>query len=311
MEKMSFDEFKEMVSKEVPEMLPEGYDKPEFQLVTKNNGEMLTGMFIKKDNRNIAPVIYLEPYYEDYKDGVGMGTILRRIADSRTKHNIDQCFDEREVTDYAINKNRIMPSLIGTEHNECLLNLRPHVEVGDDLAVVFRIDLANFDGENLSIPVTHQIRTRWGVSIAELYDQALENQEKAGDGVFVSMKMMMLGLAKEFSSDEETARRMEEDITSFDNNMYILTNRQKLNGASMLLSQTMMDKVMEKLGERFYILPSSIHETIIMPATKDMKVEDLEQMVREVNASSVLPEDVLSNHVYRYTKESGLVRAIA
>ena len=89
-----------------------------------------------------------------------------------------------------------------------------------------------------------------------------------------------------------------------------MTNEDKLNGASMLLSDRAMEMVRKTVGDDFFILPSSIHETLIVPKTDDMSLENLEKMVREVNATEVKPGERLSDHVYEYDAEDcSIVRA--
>ena len=78
-----------------------------------------------------------------------------------------------------------------------------------------------------------------------------------------------------------------------------------MNGAATLLDKNLMGEIVETLGD-IYILPSSIHEVLIIPIRTSMEVEALHSMVCEVNDTQVAPEERLSNHVYKYTVEDGL-----
>lgn len=92
--------------------------------------------------------------------------------------------------------------------------------------------------------------------------------------------------------------------------MYVLSNDQKLNGAAVILNEKAMEDITEKIGGDFYVLPSSIHELLIVPKEEGMELADLEAMVQEVNATQVAPEDKLSDHVYEYdAQEKELFRA--
>ena len=102
------------------------------------------------------------------------------------------------------------------------------------------------------------------------------------------------------------AERMCEEMMRPEDRMYILTNIYKVNGASMLLDSDMMQKVMEEVGSDFFILPSSSHEVLIVPADSGMQSSDLEMMVREVNDTEVSDTEILSYHVYRYSMENGI-----
>ena len=65
-----------------------------------------------------------------------------------------------------------------------------------------------------------------------------------------------------------------------------------------------MDEIAEKLGGDFIVLPSSVHETIVLPINEDMDPKELEGMVQQINAGVVSDEDKLSDHVFQYDSES-------
>ena len=91
--------------------------------------------------------------------------------------------------------------------------------------------------------------------------------------------------------------------------MYVLTNDTKVNGAAAILNDDIRQEIAEKVGD-FYMLPSSIHETLIVPKDAGMEFKELEQMVQEVNQTQVAPGERLSDHVYEYdAKEHELFRS--
>ena len=93
--------------------------------------------------------------------------------------------------------------------------------------------------------------------------------------------------------------------------MYVLTNDTKLNGAAMLLCPATMDKVAEQVGSSYYIILSSIHETLIVPFSDDLNVDQLRQMVHEVNSTQVAPDEILSDNVYVYDYDNHRIVAAA
>ena len=137
------------------------------------------------------------------------------------------------------------------------------------------------------------------MTVEQLFKIAVENLEKAECGTFISMNQVLASLTGD-NELLENADGIPED------GMFILTNKNKVNGAGMVLDKHMMKSVIEKVGENFYMLPSSIHEWIIVPDKMEMNTEDLETMVREVNATQLQEEEILGNHVYHYTIENGL-----
>lgn len=88
--------------------------------------------------------------------------------------------------------------------------------------------------------------------------------------------------------------------------MYVLSNSTKVHGASALLDKEIMDKVIDRIGDGFYVLPSSVHEVICLKMCEEATPENLSAMVKDVNGSQVARDDWLSDHVYMYTRAEGL-----
>lgn len=82
--------------------------------------------------------------------------------------------------------------------------------------------------------------------------------------------------------------------------MFIITNQQTLDGASAIFYPEVMDQIGEGFQGNFFILPSSIHETIVVPDNGEFDYRVLQDMVQTINASEVSPEERLSDHVYHY-----------
>ena len=89
--------------------------------------------------------------------------------------------------------------------------------------------------------------------------------------------------------------------------LYCLTSEDYRYGASMILQEDVMGKVSKLMGGDFYILPSSIHETLIVPTTTQMTLEDMSIMVQDVNKEAVEPEDKLSDKVQFYDSKAMVI----
>ena len=102
MERMSFEEFKERVVKDIKAYLPERFADAEVSIgvVKKNNDLRLTALTIRNRNVNIAPTIYLDQFYKEYENGIGMGMILQEIADLNTECSKEEDFDISKVLEY-------------------------------------------------------------------------------------------------------------------------------------------------------------------------------------------------------------------
>ena len=297
MKRMQFDEFSNLVVERVKDFLPEEFKKASvsLQVVTKANDVKLTGLTISSVQSNVAPTIYLESFYEKYEDGEDIDAILKRIAEVRLEHEVANDFDASLVTDFDRCKHLIVPRLVSVDMNMEMLERRPHMLM-DELAVFYCIHLDCCKEGTASIAITNDILKMWDMDIEELHELAVNNLPSVLPSTFKGMNEVMM---------EMTGMEFPE----VDEKMFVLSNVQKVNGASALLDKEIMNAVIERVGTDFYILPSSLHEVLIVPADAGMDVSDLEAMVQEVNATQVSVEDKLSDHVFKYSADQGIFRA--
>ena len=307
---MDFEEFTQQVAKEVKRFLPEKYDDASVTLqeVTKNNDQQLTGLMIRTEDTNIAPNIYLEGYYEQYQDGKDIEDIVRDIADVRVKHEMNQDFDVSKITDFDQVKDHIICKLVNAELNADYLADKPHTMV-EDLAVVYAIDLGGNESGHMSAPITNSLMEQYGITQEELHDIALHNLSES-QIEFKTMRDVLVDMMFPDGIQPDDPRVFMLPPEEENPSMYVLSNADKLNGAAALLDAKTMEDISEKLGGDFVVLPSSIHENIVLPVTEDMDRHTLEAMVQDVNAGQVAPEERLSDHVYMYdSQEKELVLA--
>lgn len=309
---MSYEEFKQEIQDHIKDFLPEKFEDSEVSIhaVTKNN-EILDGLTVTSPNSNMAPTIYLNDFYEHYENGRDMDSIMEQIASIRTEHEMDQDFDISKITNFENVQDKIIPRIVGMEENEELLANRPHALM-DDLAVIYAVDLGSNDNGSMSVPITNHLMENWNVSQKTLHEAALANMGELTPSTFKTMneimkEMMLPDMVEQMGGDREAAEAMIEAMIPDEERMYVLTNEQKLNGAAAILDDKMMDQIREKVGDEFFILPSSTHEVLIVPAEAGIELEALESMVQEVNATQVAPQDRLSDHVYQYDAETRAV----
>lgn len=297
----SFEEFKNEVVGKIREFLPESFASADvsLQVVRKNNDLQLTGLTIRSTESNICPTIYLEKFYEEYEAGTDMSEILEKIAQIRMNNEVSERFDVAQITDFEQIKGKLVPRLINAEMNSELLEARPHKPVAD-LAVTYCALLdQSFDG-TASVAVTNELMKMWNTSVEELHEIAVANLSELLPSTFKGITEVMSDMMGMSIEDMEMM-----GMPTNEEQMYVLTNSAKTHGASALLDTEMMEEICQKLGD-FFILPSSIHELLVVPKRSGMDVEELEAMVREVNSTQVQLEERLSNHVYTYSSEEGL-----
>ncbi len=228
-----------------------------------------------------------------------MNEVLETIAYVRLRNEVRNTFDVGQITDFDRVREKIVPRLISKEWNRELLELRPHKIIAD-LAVTYHILMGHDFSGIASSPITNSLMEAWGVDVDTLHDQALQNLPKLLPSTFQTMSYVLVSMMG------EDAGELISVMPPADEAMFVLTNEQKVNGAAALLDKEIMQTVIERIGKEFFVLPSSVHECIVVPATADMDVLSLVSMVREVNQSQVAPDERLSDSVYVYTEEGGL-----
>lgn len=313
---MEYKDFVEQVKEQIKDYLPEKFADAEVDVrqVVKNNDRVLDGLIIRTDESNLSPTIYLNPYFEQLRQGDGMDDIVAMIAGDYQEHSIDHDMDMSAVTDFDSIKDKITCRLINGENNRKFLQDKPYTKV-EDLAVVYQILMGKQEKGTTTITITDALMDRYGITTDELHEQAMRNMDVLQPFCFKEMNEMMAEIFAENIAEEqgisikEAERIAAKMVPDIPDTMYVLTNDAKVNGAAEILNDDIRQEIAKKVGD-FYMLPSSIHETLIIPKSAGMDLGELEQMVREVNRTQVAPEERLSDHVYEYdAKEHELIRS--
>lgn len=258
--------------------------------INKNNGLVLDGLTIISDEVNIAPTIYLNGYYEDYLS-YGAVAVAKRIIEIYEANKPQESVDISFFMDREKVSPRIKMKLINYEKNKELLEKVPHIRFLD-LAIVFMVVLkSNCNNDLASILIHNNHLDFWNMDAEDLYKLAMENT--ADDYQIVSMR----SIVTEYMGEEMADLFFAGDEIK----MSILTNLQKLQGAvGMLHKETLNRYMKETKADKVWIIPSSIHETLLIPCDLMPNTEYVKGMVKEVNATQVQPEEILSDNVYVY-----------
>ena len=273
--------------------------------VRKNNDTMLKGLrFVKKD-RIIQPTIYLENYYRMYEEGEDMSLIADVICADYKGAVINAEPDLSFLCDYSAMKDRIVCKLINASKNKALLKEVPHV-LFLDLAVVFycRIELPG-SGEGSTLIYDHTFR-QWGVSVGEMYKDALKNNERLLGGKATPIATVLEEIWSKLKA-EESRLPGEFPEEAFRVPMFVLTNRLGHNGAACMLNSALLKEFSDDHGGDFFIIPSSVHELILLPADRKESASELKEIVKTINRTELPKADILSDEVYMYNREKNAV----
>lgn len=294
---LNFEEFQEHIKNNILSFLPDEYSDAtlRFQQVSKNN-ETLTGLVIQHEHTNVSPNIYIDSFYEDYKNGnADLDSILEAISNIYVKNLPSENFEVGRITDFEQVKDNIIAKIISVENNEKLLEGKPYRAIAD-LAVTYHVFIGNYEGGQASIPVTNELMNMWGATEDVLFAASKNGMKTHSPVAIKSMTETMIEMM-----GEEAAELMglSANIDPADEMIFVLSNSTRLNGAAAIVDPNNMDLARSYIQGDFYILPSSIHEVLLVRAGQ-MSLNELEAMVQEVNATQVAPQDRLSDHVYKY-----------
>lgn len=294
---MNFEEFMAWVKENITSKDWKETSQIEISVVKKNNGVSATGLFIRENGQDVSPILYLYDYYIHYQNGELLENIIRNIRADYDKKVQMAAVKIPNLQEFENIRGRVIYRLVNYEKNKEILEDCPHIRLYD-LAVTFRW-VARIDdvGVSTSLITNKQVK-EWGVSVNDLVLAARQNTPRLFPAQIIDMEEMLAGMVSFILYPSAIP-------------MYILTNEQELNGASALLYGDILKDFANKKGADMYILPSSIHEVIMIPADRIDDPKKLSSMVHEANTTVVSTGDVLSDSVYYYDrkKDQILVKA--
>ena len=297
---MEFNEFIDRTPKSVCEVLGKEIEI-EVKDVEKNNGVMLKGMVISRGKEAISPTIYLNSFYDAYKNGKPFGEIVYEIIEIYEKNKVNGQINLNFFWEYNTVKGRIFLKVINYEKNKDALKNMPYMKILDLAVVCYYAYLNDFLGSG-SIQIETKHLNKWGVSKEDIMIQARKNTlEKLrvevkgmGDVLSELLDEKLIEMNPESWKVRSLCKKKEEFP------MYIMTLRGRYFGAACICFEEYLEDFANKCNKSFFILPSSIHELILIPDSGREKPEVLKNMVQEVNAGHVPLEDQLSDQVYYY-----------
>lgn len=268
--------------------------KIQSRTIVKNNSVERQAINIIEEGCNVSPSIYLESYYDDYIEGADIDEIADKIIEFYNRNCYKNRLDMKEILDWDKVSSQIIYKLINASKNEELLQDIPYVS-WCDLAIVFCVMLKNDENGMASITVNQSLCKLWGKSTKELMTFAVHNTASLFPPTCMSLPETI-----EKISDLDIAYSSEES------DLKVISNASMTNGAIAILYPGMLSKVAEELQSDFYIIPSSIHESIVIPAVF-YDAQEILDMVKCVNQTVVSETDFLSNSIYYYDCSSQVI----
>lgn len=318
----NFEEFVAAVKECCTEAFPD--HEVRIQEMKKNNNVTLTGISTLAKGQNITPNLYLDNYYSRYEelaDQSGDDRAFRTVSKDIINflRNEDgttvKGFNIDEFKKFKNTKDSIYMILVNNKTND--LSDKPHRELVGEYSILYRYNVPVPEGEGYaSILVKNNILETWGVEEEDLYQAAIANASKITPIVVEDMEHMMSSLLgfpiiEDESYDNSLEHGTWRTNISLDTPMYVITNTKRYYGAAAMAVPGVLQEIADVFGCNLFIIPSSIHEAIIIPDTGMADPYDLSIMIREVNDSELKPEEVLGYTLLRFDRELGKLMTVS
>lgn len=296
--------FTEIVKEKIKDYLPARFQDftVETHTVSKVNMERI-GITLRDPNAGsgtATPTIYVDDMYEHYKKTGDIIPVMMKVAADFVKE-FDKGKELTENLDMDTMKDNVIMVLINTEQNKELLETVPHREF-EDLSIIYRWVVSKDEHGIASAIVDHSLMKQQNLTEPELFQAAVVNTREMMPPKVVPMTDIIKGMMMEDGMPEEIVEEMIGEIPD-DRTMWVITNEKGINGAVNMIYEENLHKIASQLQEDLYVLPSSIHETIAVPASMGTP-EELAEMVYDANMSVVQLSERLSNQVYHYDKDA-------
>lgn len=273
----------------------------EMKEIWKNNGVKYMGLALRRAHRDLAPVIGLAVPYQKYLDGSPLDELLEAAREAYGEVSTSAGIGRRMVADWQEARNRLFLKVVSTEMNRELLGILPHREVLD-LSVVMYVKVDGPEMEETAYALVDDgLADMWGQDRDALYETATKNTMEEGIS-FTSISNAVTNLL----SEAEDGLLVGEYLATRESPLFVLTNRASVFGAVFMVLPQVMERIAEGMGEDVYVIPSSVHEGLVLPVSKAGDLALLRQLVYDVNRMGVPLADRLSDHVYRYSRGKGL-----
>ena len=293
---MEFEAFKntimDLVSKEVEDRGLEGIS---MKLTTVESPDGMTDrLMVSVDDSKMSMAFRLKEIYQSVEDGEDIDHAVYKMVNT-IEDNISFVKEKEQdvksfISDYEKVKDNTYLRLIPGDSP--ILKSTPHRMI-EDMALVVNVHLDSFSDEHgkSCVVVTKPLMEMYGIDEAQLFADAEKNSLANEPIVFKPL----LDMVKDLISKDEIPNPEDVGIVT-----YIATNTSGFQGAAVAGYPDFCEKAAEAIGGSFYMLPSSVHEFILIKDDGTPKAKDLNRMIKNVNETVLEPRDVLAAQCYHY-----------
>ncbi len=312
---MTIEEFTSVVSQRLRSFLPEGFEEARIDVYnTIKNSKRVHGICIRLKGQNVAPVFYMENYYEEGTEEVTDDIIMSLVKDIEPYYKdylegkdakaVEEELLKFKIDNYEFVKSYLRPIVVNSRYySELLKNF--DYKIINDMAVLLIIEIPQsvFKYGPSCVKVSREIQSLWNISFDELLKTAIDNLNPD--------KFILRDVSCHFSGDKEINLLKEIEINDR-NTLFELTSKETMYGACGILCDSVMNKICSLFPEGYYIIPSSVHECLIISENISECPERLKEQLTSINLNEnlITSDDVLSFDIYRYDKEQNELLAV-
>ena len=285
---MDYEQFLEQVKADLREQFP--YMNVEIRNVEKLQGQSYTGISIAPEGSNTGATLDLRSQYEMLQDGVPMDIVMRRIENfaADAVNQIPQV-EASTLSDYEQMKHTLIMQAVPVGPNRALLETIPHRTM-EDIAIVYRFQLEHRENADATVLVTNQMLQNYGITAEQLMADASISAPQRNP---VSLRSLA-----EVLSEMSGGMIPPEDVGAPP--LMVATVPGAVNGAGVMGYPDFFKDAAEQIGGSYFILPSSVHEILLLADDGSMSAQELSAMVSAVNSQEVMPEEQLGSEAYHY-----------
>ena len=284
---MNQNEFEQQVLTEMQERLPGLHF--ELKDVEKLQNSSYRGLAVRYEGSPVTALIDLAPFLARTEAGEDFREVMEDItAKAGDAFRTSSVIGLESFQDYKTIRERLFVQLVNADSSRPLLDQYPHRRIGD-MAMIARIDFSERDGQEMSAAVTKGMLEGFGISQDTLLADAVAsgmNRKPATLRTIIEELSAISGMPMDFGGS----------VPGF----WVASTKEKINGAAVICYPGFLDEAAEKLGSDFFVIPSSIHEMLLLPDDGTIRADALTHIQHEVNENEVLPEEVLSRQIFYY-----------
>ena len=307
-------EFMEMARQEILRQLPEdakaGLSLNEVEVI-KINDQKHHGFCFQKEGIIASPTLYLDQAYDLFRKGLPLDRIMGDVARAYLESADNS--PEPSAPDLSFDKirDKLCLRLVETKRNREYLLDKPYLDVGNGLALICDLQLSRNMSECWRTVVNNGIAEANGYDKNELFQEAIRSAVKMDPPEMKDLQDVVFGDedGKNLLSGTDTDAPLRGKAGS-NEPIYLISSRSRQFGAAAFFYPGVKEQAADILGEGYTVLPSSLHEVLLVPDSSRIPVRDLQNMVKETNRRQVEPKDVLSDNIYHFDNFQGKLSTI-